>query len=201
VQLTAITDFLLAAEVMFLAGLTAGRVKARFSAAWYWAGALLLLGLGALIGGIDHGFLQSGATSPYWIERGNWIVLAAMTFCLLMSTAKQFFPPRVQRIVLAVGLLQFAADTVAVLLVDSFLDVILNYGPVIALLLVMSCVGLRKGTGSWQMIAGILIQVAGSAVQAAGVDALAPLDHNGLYHVIAMAGAVFLYLGGQRLNP
>jgi len=198
--LTAITDFVLACEVFFLAGLTAARPKARFSAAWFWAASLLLLGLGALIGGIDHGFFEPANLSRYFIGRVNWIVLGAMTFCLLMATAKQFFAPSVQRVLMIAGMVQFAIDTAAVLLVDSFLDVILNYAPVIVLLLAMSVRGLKNGSGSWEMIVGILLQFLASAIQAMGVDALSPLDHNGLYHVVSMVSVVFLYLGGKRLK-
>jgi len=45
---------------------------------------------------------------------------------------------------------------------------------------------------------GILF--AASGIQAAGVDVFSPLDRNGLYHVLSMAGAGFLYLGGVRLR-
>jgi Na+/serine symporter len=103
-------------------------------------------------------------------------------------------------VVLAAGIVQFAIDTAAVLLVDSFLDVILNYAPVIVLLLAMSAIGLKKGTGSWAMIAGILVLFLASGIQAMGVDTLTPLDHNGLYHVVSMAGVAFLYVGGKRLK-
>ena len=197
---TAITDLVLACEAFFLAGLTAGRNKARFSATWFWAATLLLLGLGALIGGVDHGFFEPAGLPRYAVQRTNWIVLGAMTFCLLMATAKQFFSLASQRVALIVGIAQFAIDTAAVLLVDSFLDVILNYAPVILLLLAMSVRGLRDGSGSRSMIAGILIQFLASAIQAMGIDTLSPLDHNGLYHVVAMVGVLFLYLGGKRLK-
>jgi hypothetical protein len=199
-DMTAITDFMLACEVLWLAGLTAERAKARFSAMWFWAATLVLLGLGALIGGIDHGFFEPANLPRYVIGRINWIVLGAMTFCLLMATAKQFFSPAVQRVVLIAGIAQFAIDTVAVLMVDSFLDVILNYAPVIILLLAMSVRGLKNGSGSRAMIAGILIQFLASGIQAAGVDALSPLDHNGLYHVVSMVGVAYLYVGGERLK-
>jgi intracellular septation protein A len=81
-------------------------------------------------------------------------------------------------------------DTIAVLLVDSSLDVILNYAPVVLLFLAMNILGLRQGTGSMQMIIGILILSAASAIQA----------HNGLYHVVSVFGVVFLYLGGATLE-
>ena len=96
--------------------------------------------------------------------------------------------------------MQFAVNTTAVLSVDSFLDVIVNYAPVMLLFLAMNIVGLRKGTGSMQMITGILILSAASAIQAVGWDRLTPLDHNGVYHVVSILGVVFLYLGGARID-
>jgi hypothetical protein len=64
------------------------------------------------------------------------------------------------------------------------------------LLLVMNLIGLKNGTGSWVMIAGILILFAASAIQELGVDVFSPLDRNGLYHLISMAGVVLVFLGG-----
>lgn len=198
--ITAITDFLLAAEAFFLAGRMSARPKDRFSAAWYFGGALLLLGLGALLGGIDHGFVQPANLSRYLIQRSDWIVLGGVTFCLLMTTAKQYFPARGQRVAWIAAAVQLAVYTVAVLLADSFAVVVLNYSPVMLLLLVMNIIGLGSGRGSRQMIAGILILFLASGIQAAGVNIFTPVDRNGLYHLVSMIGVVFLYLGGVRLT-
>jgi hypothetical protein len=198
--ITAITDFLLASEAFFLAGRLSSKPKDRFSAAWYFSGVLLLLGIAALLGGIDHGFFQPANLPRYIIQRSDWIVLGGVTFCLLMTTARQFWAPAVQRIALIVAMVQFAVDTVAVLWVDSFAAVILNYAPVMLLLLVMNFAGLRSGTGSRHMVAGILILFAASAVQAVRVDVFSPLDHNGLYHFLSMIGVAFLYAGGVKLK-
>jgi len=192
---TSITNILLASLVFFLAGRMSRIPKARFSAAWYFTGVLLLLGTAALIGAIDHGFFEPANMPRYWIQRADWIVLGGVTFCLLMTTAKQFFDARFHRILLVVAAVQFAADSAAVLLVDSFLDVILNYAPVMLLLLAMSI-----KARSIHLTAGLLILSFASAIQAAGWDALRPLDHNGVYHLVSMAGVVFLYLGGMRLR-
>jgi len=200
VAVTSITNFILAGEVLFLAGRTASVPKDRFSAAWFWAGVMLLLGMGAMIGGIDHGFFEASNQPRYGIQRFNWIVLGAMTFCLLMATSRQFFPPGFQCAVLVVGIIQFVADTALVLLVDSFLDVILDYAPVMILLLAMNFAGLKSRRGSWAMVAGILILFAASGVQASGMDRFSPLDHNGLYHAICMIGTLLLYLGGRQLR-
>jgi hypothetical protein len=198
--ITSITNFLLAAEVVFLAGRMSKTPKVRFSAAWYFSGVLLLLGVAALLGGIDHGFFEPANMPRYLIQRSDWIVLGGVTFCLLMTTAKQFYTPAVQRIVFFAAVVQFSAYTAAVLLVDSFLVVILNYAPVMLLLLIMSFSGLRSGRGSAQMVAGILILFAASGIQAAGVDVFSPLDRNGLYHLLSMVGVAFLYFGGVRLR-
>ena len=192
---TSITNILLASLVFFLAGRMSRIPKARFSAAWYFTGVLLLLGTAALIGAIDHGFFEPANMPRYWIQRADWIVLGGVTFCMLMTTAKQFFDARFHRILLVVAAVQFAADSAAVLLVDSFLDVILNYAPVMLLLLAMSI-----KARSIHLTAGLLILSFASAIQAAGWDALRPLDHNGVYHLVSMAGVVFLYLGGMRLR-
>ena len=198
--ITAITDLLLAAEAFFLAGRMSRAPKDRFSAAWYFSGVLLLLGVAAFLGGIDHGFFEPANMPRYLIQRSDWIVLGGVTFCLLMTTAKQFFPPKVQRVVSIVAVVHFIANAAVVLLVDSFLVVILNYVPVMLLLLVMSFIGLSSGRGSPQMIVGILILFAASGIQAAGVDVFTPLDRNGVYHLVSMIGVAFMYFGGVQLK-
>ncbi len=200
VTITSITNFMLASEVFFVAGMLVQLPKARFSAAWFWAAALSLLGLAALLGGIDHGFFEGAGLSRYFIQSADWIVLGLMTFCMLMTVATQFFSRKAQRFFLIFGMIQFAVNTIVVLLIDSFLDVILNYAPVMILLLAMNMIGLKKGTGSWQLIVGILILFTASAVQALGIDWFSPLDRNGLYHLTTMLGVIFLYLGGLRLQ-
>jgi hypothetical protein len=198
--ITSITNFVLAGEVFFLAGMLAQKPKARFSAAWFWSGMMILLGLATLIGGIDHGFFEGPGLPRFFIQRLTWIVLGAMTFFLLMTIATQFFSRRAQRLFLIFGIIQFIADTIAVLLIDNFLVVILNYAPVMLLLLVMSLIDLKNGPGSRKMIAGILILFAASAVQGVGIDIFNLLDRNGLYHLVSMVAIVFIYLGGLHLR-
>jgi hypothetical protein len=198
--MTSITNFILAGEVFFLAGVLAQRPKARFSAAWFWSGMMILLGLAALIGGIDHGFFEGPGLPRYFIQRLTWIVLGAMTFFLLMTIAAQFFSRQIQHLFLIFGIIQFTADTVAILLIDSYLNVILNYTPVMLLMLIMNFLNLKNASGSRAMIAGILILFAASAIQAAGIDIFYPLDRNGLYHLVSMVGIFTMYLGGLNLR-
>lgn len=96
-------------------------------------------------------------------------------------------------------MIQLTAAGIAILLVDDFRVVIVDYAPVLLLFLIMDLRRLGRG-GSWELAAGLLILAAASAVQASGFDALTPLDRNGLYHIISMIGVVFLYRGGRRLQ-
>jgi hypothetical protein len=198
--LTAITDLLLASQSFFLAGRLSARPKDRFSSAWYFTGVLTLLGVAALLGGIDHGFFQAANLPRYVIQRSDWIAMGAVTFCLLMTTATQFFQAAAQRIALIVAVVQFVVNTAAILFIESFLLVVVNYAPVMFLLLAMNLAGLRNGKGSPPMIAGILILFAASAVLAARIDTFSPLDHNSLYHLLSMIGVAFLYAGGTQLK-
>jgi hypothetical protein len=198
--ITSITNFILASELFFLAGLTIGAPKTRFSAAWFWGGAMTALATSALLGGIDHGFVEQAGLDRYFIQRPNWIVVGIATFFMLLATARQFLPARWQRPALVAGLIQLAVYAVLVLLVGDFRIVIVNYAPVLLLLLAFNVRGIPAGTGSWQLAMGIVLVLVASVVQAIGIDAFSPLDRSGLYHVISMVGVVFLYLGGRRLK-
>jgi hypothetical protein len=195
---TAITNFILACEVFFLSGLLAGRPMTRGSAAWFWTAALLALGTSALLGGIDHGFIEpAGLQGQVPLYRLTWLVLGVMILSVWLTTARQFFAPRRFVLLLVIGLVQLALLAVLIVVVGQFWVVIVSYLPVILLFLLMNILGLRRGRGSWALIAGILIMLLASLVQYSGFDTLSPLDHNGLYHVMAMVGVVFLYWGGH----
>ena len=197
---TAITDLILASEALFFAGMLMQLPKERMSAAWLWSFAMAFLGLAGLIGGIDHGFIEPAGLSRAVIQRANWLVLGAMTLCVVLTIAAQFFRGRTARLVQAAGIVQFLCFIAAAFLADSYIVVIVNYAPVMAWFLVMNMLRLKQGEGSWQMIAGSLVLFLASAVQALGIDVLTPLDHNGLYHVISMPGVFLLFLGGRRLQ-
>jgi hypothetical protein len=201
-SVTAITNFLWAAEAFLAAGFLLGKVRSLSTAAGFWALAMLFMGIGALSGGIDHGFLEPRGISPgrRVFEKATRIAAGILAFFTLLTAGWQFFAAEARPAFLAAGLLLFAAYLVATFLLDSFLVVILGYAPAMVLFLVMSILGLEAGTGSWQMIAGLLVSAAASLIQALGVDRFSPLDRNGLYHVLLMAATVLLALGGLLLK-
>jgi len=201
-QVSALTDFLLASLAFFCAGALVARPAQRRSAAWYWRGAMFFLALAALLGGTDHGFFEPAGLSRGPIQRTTWAVLGLMTSAVLLTLGAQFLRAPLQRPLAALAAAQLLAYLVAVAVLDSFLVVVVNYLPVILAMLAFNVHGLRRpgGEGHWTIVLGILVLLLASAVQTLRIDVFSPLDHNGLYHVISMPGVVLLYLGGRCMK-
>jgi hypothetical protein len=202
IQVSALTDLLLACLAFFLAWALSARPAQARSAAWYWRGAMFFLALAALLGGVDHGFVEPAGLDRAPVQRLTWGVLGLMTSAVLLTLGAQFFGPARQRRVAGLAVVQLLAYLVAVLVVGSFLVVVVNYLPVILALLAFNLYALWRGNGdgSLAMVLGILVQLLASGVQALRIDAFGPIDHDGLYHLISMPGIVLLYFGGRRLK-
>ena len=198
---TALTDFILAGEGLFLAGLLIARPKARYSAAWFWQIALLLLALSAFLGGVDHGFVQPlGEThARRAVHHATWIVIGLMTVATVLTIAEQFLG-RWRRAAYAAAVVQFAAYLVAIPIVDSYAVVIVNYVPVMLWSLVCNVRGLRDGSGTWPMILSIVVALLSSAAQALNWRLSDVIDRNGVYHLGMMVAVWLSYKGGLRLK-
>jgi hypothetical protein len=198
----ALTDFILAAEAFFVAGLLIERPKTRFSAAWFWGLAMLMLAVGAFLGGVDHGFVQPivDAHGRMPIQHSTWLALGVLTFATLQAMIRQFLPAPWWRIGTGVAAVQLVLFAVSVPLFNSFAVVVANYAPVMLLALFLNIRGLRDGSGSWPMIAGIAVVLAASSAHAARLGLSASIDYNGVYHVGMMIAVLLTYRGGLRLK-
>jgi hypothetical protein len=198
--ITAITNFVLAAEIFFLAGMMARTPKARRSPAWLWTGAMLGLATSAFLGGVDHGFVEAAGLDRFPIQRTNWVVMGVAVLLVVLVTARQFLGPPWRRRLELLGVVQLAVYVAAVFLVGDYVVANANAALAMLLLLAASVAGLRSGRGSWQMIVGVVLLLVASAALALEVDPAGPLDPSGVYHAIAIVGVPFMYLGGQRLD-
>lgn len=200
-EINAMTNFVLAAEAFFVSGLLCAKPKKTGSAAWYWQFVLLVLAVSALLGGIDHGFFEvHGQTFVRKvIAHSNWFLIGLLTFLTFRCTAQQFFSSRWQKFACLTALIQLVVYTFLILKMDDYLVVILNYVPVLLLLLVCNVICLRRG-GSWAMTLGILLTFFASGIQAFGFDMFQPVDHDSLYHILIMAAVFFFYRAGLGLK-
>ncbi|MCU0845805.1 MAG: hypothetical protein MUC76_12865 [Spirochaetes bacterium] len=201
--LTAITNFLWASEAFFLAGVLFGQMDSFMGPYGIWAVSITLMGMGALLGGIDHGFFEP--ISRDWkgrmvMQKLSWIVAGAMTFTIVVVCAMRFFPDRYGNLVIAIGAAQLCIFLALIFRTDKFLVVVVNYAPVMLVFLGLNIHGLSSGTGSLNLVIGLVIAFIASAIQVAKVNLFRPLDWNGLYHLLMMVATVFFYLGGIDLK-
>jgi hypothetical protein len=200
-EVTAVTNFLAAGEAFLAAGFLLGRAPFSASAAFFWALAMLFLAAGLLAGGIDHGFLEPrGETrARRTAQLTTWLLAGAMTFFTLLTAVFQFAPALWRPPLTVLALVQLAVFCFFALRTRNFLAVILNYAPIMLILLLLNIAGLSSGSGSWWFIAGILVSAAASILQAAGFDRFSPLDRNGVYHVLLMSAVVFFFFAGINM--
>jgi hypothetical protein len=200
-EVTAITNFIAAGEAFLAAGFLLGRTPFSASAAFFWALAVLFLAAGFLFGGLDHGFFEpkGNTRSRMIMQKATWICAGIVTFFTLLTALYQFAPLEWRLPILFLGLVQLLAFCFFAIRTRDFRVVIVNYAPILLILLVLNLFGLVSGSGSWFFIIGILISIAASVLQAMGVDKFSPLDRNGLYHVVLMAAVAFLFIGGLGL--
>jgi hypothetical protein len=201
-EVTAMTCFLAAGEAFLAAGYLLGRMPLFASASGFWGLTMLFLAAGLLIAGLDHGFFEprGDTRGRMAMQKATWICTGIMTFFTLLSALYQFAPVDWRLPFIIAGLVQLLVFTVFAIRIHNYLVVIINYAPILLILLILNLFGLPSGSGSCFFITGILISIAASACQALGVDTFSPLDRNGLYHVLLMAALVFFFVGGLALK-
>lgn len=199
---SALTDFILAAEAFFVAGFLFAHPKVRYSAAWFWQAAMFMLAVGAFLGGVDHGFVQpiTDAEGRRAIQHSTWLALGVLTFATLQTTSRQFLSSRWWRVGTTVATVQLLLFAVSVPVFNSFAVVVVNYAPVMLVALVCNIRGLRDGTGSWPMITGIAVVLVSSSLHAARIGLTAAFDYNGVYHVGMMVAVLLTCRGGLTLK-
>jgi hypothetical protein len=200
----ALTDFGLAAECVLFAGwLQWGTLRDGPLRRWFVV-LFAALGIGALLGGITHGFFAD-ATSD--VARAVWIAtLIAIGVAALASWAVGahvlLVKDTARWLVAAAGLL-FALNVAVVLYVSqSFAVAIAFYAPAIVFALVAFVLAYRASRRSSLLlaIAGIVLSLVAAALQQTqtGMAALG-LTHNGLYHVVQAAGLLLIFLTARSL--
>jgi hypothetical protein len=200
----ALTDFALAAECALFAGWLYGCGAAGNPLRRWFVILFAALGIGALLGGITHGFFPE-ATSD--VARAVWIAtLIAIGVGALASWAigaHVLFASTVARWWSAAAALLFALNVAVVLYVSqSFVVAIAFYAPAIVFALLAFMLAYRS-SGSWSLlpaIAGIVLSLIAAVIQQThtGIAALG-LTHNALYHLVQAVGLLLIFLTARRL--
>jgi hypothetical protein len=173
-EVTSITNFVAAGEAFLAAGYLLGRIDLSATAACCSRGRMIM-------------------------QKATWICIGIMTFFTLLTALYRFASVGWHIPVAIIGFVQFLIFCFFAVRIHKYLVVIINYAPILLLLLVLNLIGLPSGSGSWWFITGILISIAASGLQALGVDNFSPVDRNGLYHIVTMGAIIFFFIGGLDL--
>ncbi len=201
-SVTSVTNFILAAEGFFLAGMLAGKGFNPASAKQSWTVGFFLLALSAFLGGVDHGFFEPfGNSRPRVIlQRATWICINVLTFFIEVTIVRQYVPSEYQLYIIGAISFQLCLISAVSILKSRFLYTLLNYAFPMILFLVLNIVSLKESLNMIDLITGLILAFIASAVQVSKVKKFSPLDNNGLYHIIMMFSLIFLYYGTFALN-
>lgn len=191
--ITAITDFMITAEIALLIGLLS-RDAGWFHNQKYWITALILLGVAALLGGVAHGFnLFEMFVGIYLCLAGiiGAICLAALSDGYGDATAQRW------RNWIIGGAVIFYGMT---LLYPHLLFVYTIIGGFILAPILLVYIRLwqqHPGRGDGYLLAGIMITLAGFAGNAFRVHLtmIWQFNHNDVYHLVQMVAIAYFYLG------
>ncbi|MDF2234813.1 hypothetical protein P2H44_19810 [Albimonas sp. CAU 1670] len=198
-EISALTDVILACEAFFLAGLAARREMAPGSPAFAFAAYLFLGALAFLLGAIDHTFLEPThhPLNPA-MKAATRIVATVSSLALLAMTARAFLGRRAGRITILAGAAAAAAVVVHILLEDNFFVPLAAQLVVVLALLILSGRAALRGEASPLLPLAAALMIATGMLPPLGVS-VAGLGLYGTFHVAVMGTVLVLYLGGRTL--
>lgn len=200
---TTLTDYALAALCLwFAAALWRQAAESGQRSVRLFAGGFLATAIAAAAGGTSHGFgPQLGPAAHFLLWKSTVLAVGVTAFLFLAAAAVAALGPRIRRVALALGGAQLAVYSVWMLGHDDFIWVILQYVPVMLVVLAIEAREMQRGVpGAGWIVLGIITSLAGAGVQASGFTLHEHFNNNDLYHVIQMAGTVALYRGAKLLR-
>lgn len=201
----ALTDFGLAAECALFAGWLHWRTQAGSPLRRWFVVLFVALGVGALLGGITHGFLADQQSDGYRIAwAATLISIGVVALSSWAIGAHILFPEETaKRIVVAAGWL-FGLNVATVLwLSQSFAVAIVFYAPATAFVLVAFVLSYRRWRKLYLLpgVAGLALSLAAAVIQQTktGIPSLG-LSHNALYHLVQAVALLLIFLTARRFT-
>ncbi|MFZ4796500.1 MAG: DUF6962 family protein [Bacteroidia bacterium] len=195
-QLVSITDFILGALCLFLAGALYGKSQ-NFSFSKPSSKLVLFIffvGLAAFMGGLDHGFFQP-IDQRFIPTTLTYLCIAFATYFLFKFTIQLFFSKKTGKILSIIAYLQLTFFVVSSFYLHNFLLVIANYSPVLILFFILNMIHLKSKKGNVYFVITCITIILATLVQSLGFQISTLLNGDTLYHLIAMVAYVFYYFG------
>jgi len=198
----ALTDYALALECAVFAWLLGrGPSAAAALRAWFVV-FFCAIGLSALLGGTEHGFLLDETTLLHTLVwKGALIAIGVSALAAWLIGARLIAPAAARR-VRAGAVALFVGYLFAVARTDAFLVAIVHYLPAVLFLLIVFAWRYRRGRERHYLwgVVGLLLTFAAAGVQRAGIG-LHPMwfNHNALYHLIQAVALALLFLAARGI--
>jgi len=195
-QLVSITDFILGALCLLLAGILFGKSN-NFSISKPSAKLILFVffvGMAAFMGGLDHGFFQP-IDQRFIPTTFTYLFIALATFFLFKYTIQIFFSEKMGKILSIIAYLQLAFFVVSSFYLHNFLLVIANYSPILMLFFTLNIIHIKSKKGNLNFILTCITIIIATLVQTFGFQISEFLNAETMYHTIAMIAYVIYYFG------
>jgi hypothetical protein len=200
----ALTDFGLAAECALFAGWLLARARGRAPVLRWFVILFAALGLGALLGGISHGFLADHQSAlSHWVWIATMLAIGVVALAGWAIGAHLLLTGAAVRGVLLLAGGLFAVYAAVVLFVSqSFAVAVINYiaGTVFALAAFVLVYARRRAAHMLPGIAGLVLSFAAAGIQQGriGLPALG-LTHNALYHLVQALALLLIFLTARGM--
>jgi hypothetical protein len=200
----ALTDFGLAAECALFAAWLAWRGAAGSALRFWFVVLFAALGIGALLGGITHGFLPDAATGPARVVwKATLIAIGIAAWASWAVGAHVLFAEGKARRLATCGGVLFALNVAVIVYVSqAYLVAVAFYGPAIVFALIAFVIAYRASGRRLLLpaIAGLALSLVAAAIQQTetGVPSLG-LSHNAFYHLVQAAGLLLIFLTARSL--
>jgi hypothetical protein len=155
-------------------------------------------GVGALLGGIAHGFFPSTESA---IDRAIWIAallaIGVAALAIWGIGAHLVFSERAAKRVVTVAAAALVIYAVAVGLIEAFVIAVAYYIPAAVFLLVAFVAAYRRQRRSLLLagVAGVALSFVAAAIQVTqiGIESLG-LSHNALYHLVQAVALLLIFV-------
>ena len=189
----ALTDFGLAAECALFAGWLVWRGAAGSPLGRWFVVLFVALGIGALLGGVTHGFLpETGSDAARMVWNATLMAIGVAALASWAVGAHVLFAENTARWIMTAAALVLMLNVAVVLYVSqSFQVAIAFYAP--AMIFALAAFVLAYGASGNAVllfaIAGIVLSLVAAVIQQThtGIAALG-LTHNALYHLVQAVG-------------
>jgi uncharacterized protein DUF6962 len=196
---TMVTDYLLAALALPLAGLLLRTAHQRDSMAiMLWGSSFVAVAIAATLGGTVHGFANQLGTRRRELWRATTFLLALAADLLVVAAGVALLPVAAASCLALTMAVKLVLFTAWMRTRDHFRLVVVAQSLSLAALLALGLAFGRWGNGTSWIAAGVLACFIAGLVQQSGLT-MRRLNQNDLSHLVQLVGVYLLYRGGLLL--